>query len=167
MMMVIDIRILIISCLLILCSTQVIDSPRSQPIISSFDCCQYISNNNKSGYSNDNYKDLLKCSLSKSKVLNTASSIKIVSYYTDSISQYAAYSFAINLAWSKHQQYQFSLLSPNTGHEFDNNDQRWNKVMILLHSIDIDAKQYCRDSDDCIKNAGWAKVSATSPKTIL
>ena len=159
-------RIFLLSCLLILCNTQVIDSPRPQPLelssllSSSYDCCQYITNTTSSNYINDNYKDLLTCSLSKSKVLNTASSIKIVSYYTDSISQYAAYSVAINLAWSHHHQYQYSLLSPDTGHEFDNNDQRWNKVMILLHSIDTEAKKYCRGNVNvCAKSAGWAKVS--------
>ena len=153
--------------LLILCNVaQVLDVARLQPSLSSLssslltstlDCCQYLTTINDT--INDSYKELLSCTISKSKALNIASNIRVVSYYTDSISQYAAYSLTINLAWSHYNSYSYSLLSPNTGHEFDDNDQRWNKVMILLHSIDIDAKKYCKANDQvCSNGAGWAKV---------
>ena len=140
------------------CNGQIIDTPRPQPVSltslssSTSDCCKYINNNTTS---NDN---LLNCTISKSLINNKASKIKIVSYYTDDIKPYAAYSFGINNAWAHYNRYSFSMLSPSTGHEFDSNDQRWNKVMILLHAIDINAKKYCKNNDKiCVKNAGWAK----------
>jgi hypothetical protein len=90
---------------------------------------------------------------------------------TPDIIPYAAFSTAINVAFSQHNNHNFKILSPNTGHNFEPKDQRWNKVYILHRSlIDSHAKYLIwLDSDlvildmglrfnEVVMNYSWADV---------
>ena len=102
------------------------DELRDNHVISQ--CCSAIANSNK----------LLSCVLNENSARKVPTNISLVSYYTQNIEEYAAYSFAINSVYALHNGYKFNLYSPNSGHEFEKRDQRWNKVMIIL---DLMSKQ--------------------------
>lgn len=60
----------------------------------------------------------------------------MVTYYTHHIIDHAYYTFAINSLYAKYHDANLLMLSPSTGHEFDTNDQRWNKVKIILDMLE-------------------------------
>ena len=57
--------------------------------------------------------------------------IAIVTYSTPSIMSYATYSLAILTAWAEYHSYIIIHTSPASGHAYDTNDPRWNKVKIV------------------------------------
>ena len=62
--------------------------------------------------------------------------VGIVTYTTPSIMSYAASSLSMVTVWGQYNDYRVRHFSPGTGHEFDANDQRWNKVKILHDAFD-------------------------------
>ena len=62
------------------------------------------------------------------------STLSIISYTTDSISEFSAYSLAINNAYAQLHGYKFLIGGP-TLHNFEPDDARWNKVFLLLDSL--------------------------------
>ncbi len=77
-------------------------------------------------------QSLLSCVLKEASAVRMFTNVSLVSYYTPNIEEYAAYSFAINSVYALHHGYEFNLLSPKSGHEFEKRDQRWNKVKIIM-----------------------------------
>lgn len=61
--------------------------------------------------------------------------IAVVTYGTTDILSYTAYSAAVNQAFTDHHGYYLRLLDETTS-SFDSDDHRWNKIKILLDSID-------------------------------
>jgi hypothetical protein len=59
------------------------------------------------------------------------SKIVMFSYSTANILEYGLYSFAINSVFASAASYSIYSTSPMGGFEFDNRDQRWNKVKIM------------------------------------
>lgn len=57
-------------------------------------------------------------------------SVGVVSYATDNIRDYTAFSFAVNAAYADHNRYVLRLLDGSSS-SFDAGDSRWNKVKIL------------------------------------
>lgn len=55
----------------------------------------------------------------------------LTSYSTSNIQHYSLLSYAINHAFAVTHNYSILATSPNTGHEFEHRDQRWNKVGII------------------------------------
>ena len=71
------------------------------------------------------------------------STICMVSYATANILEsYAVYAFAINSAYADHHRYALHLTSPETGHEFELMDQRWNKIQIMIDYLTNTDCQY-------------------------
>jgi hypothetical protein len=62
---------------------------------------------------------------------NERQSFVIVSYATPDVFNYAVYSASINSLFAEENNYSFHMTTPELGFEFDNIDQRWNKVHIL------------------------------------
>ena len=60
----------------------------------------------------------------------------LYTYATDSILDYSSYSIAINSIYAAIQHYSFQFTSPGTGHQYYANDERWNKVRILMHAME-------------------------------
>eukprot|EP01038_Epipyxis_sp_PR26KG_P012549 gene12549-16828_t len=91
--------------------------------------------------------ELLKCINSSSVITNSlitnqfhkiygpTLNIGIVTYATDDIWNYSAFSFAINHFYSSYHNYMFKILD-NQNSNFERKDSRWNKVMILLAALD-------------------------------
>ena len=63
-------------------------------------------------------------------------SFVLYTYATDSILDYSSYSIAINSIYAASHGYSFKFTSPNTGHQFYANDERWNKVRILMTAME-------------------------------
>ena len=63
-------------------------------------------------------------------------SVELVSFTTPNIVEYAAYAHAVNSAYSLQNGYMYSILSPETGHDFEQRDARWNKVRILHDRVE-------------------------------
>ena len=90
-------------------------------------CCNYL----------NEPENLWKCSNASSTSDNEnnkiSSNIKIaiVTYTTKSILDYASYSLSIITAYAQKHDYLVLHTSPESGHEYDSNDQRWNKVKIV------------------------------------
>lgn len=66
-------------------------------------------------------------------------SIALVTYASDDILDYAAYSFAVNSAYAEHNGYEIFFMSPDTGSNYEPRDQRWNRVKIIddaLNKVD-------------------------------
>lgn len=114
------------------CQCQVTETPRDQPLSQGTDvtnrCCLFLSDESK----------LLNCanqsafqSLSSSKP-----TIVAVSYSTEGILDYGAYSMAINTYYSQLNGYGMNLLTPDRGAQYEPRDQRWNKVKILIDALD-------------------------------
>jgi len=90
--------------------------------------------------------------------------VAIVTYSTNSIFDYASYSFAINEAYAEHNGYIMKLLDDTSADdEYDKEDPRWNKVKILERAIDpvggnhpilINNNSYCTTTTTA---TGWAK----------
>jgi galactosyl transferase GMA12/MNN10 family len=64
--------------------------------------------------------------------------IGLISYATEDVANYAAYSFGINQAYSEQNGYMFRLADPET--DYEPRDVRWNKVQIVLHALRTWAK---------------------------
>lgn len=123
------------------CNGQIIRRPRPQPIdlkLNYIDkCCEFI----------DNPKLLMKCAneSSYSNLNNVLSSLEdyggptlgvgIVTYATEDIWNYTAYSLAVNEAYAEHNGYIMLHLDPATA-KFDEYDARWNKIKILEEALD-------------------------------
>ena len=67
-------------------------------------------------------------------------SFVLYTYATDSILDYSSYSIAINSIYAASRGYSFQFTSPATGHQFYANDERWNKIRILMQAMDLHAK---------------------------
>lgn len=129
----------IIQLLLLLCSYSLAQiatlNPRTQPkeinINYVNECCVV----------HNNPKTLFKCvNAAAGQVLidswneDIHTKIAIVSYATLSISDYAAYAFAINQAYAEHNGYIFHIADPIQSN-FEPTDARWNKVKLLEQSL--------------------------------
>ena len=62
--------------------------------------------------------------------------IAVVTYATASIWSYAAYSLGINAVYAEQRRYPFYVFSPETGHEHEPRDQRWNRVKIISDALE-------------------------------
>ena len=96
------------------------------PVLSS--CCQF----------EDNYSDLFECVLDASEwqLKETSSSkIGLVTYTTENIIGYSAYSLAINTAYATHHGYRHMILTPENRADYEPADERWNKVKILADAL--------------------------------
>lgn len=61
--------------------------------------------------------------------------LAMVTYATSEITNYSAYSFAINLAYAQHNGYSLLYLDDNSGANYEPTDARWNKVKILEQAL--------------------------------
>jgi hypothetical protein len=66
--------------------------------------------------------------------------ILMLSYATESIFDYTTYSYAINSFYAQRHGYDFLLLIPSQGYQYYHNDERWNKVKILMNAMNNEAK---------------------------
>lgn len=66
--------------------------------------------------------------------------ILMLSYATESIFDYTAYSYAINSFYAQRNGYDFLLFIPSQGYRYYINDERWNKVKILMNAMNKDEK---------------------------
>jgi hypothetical protein len=78
--------------------------------------------------------------LERNQVRSTSSSkskkkFALLTYTTNNIIGYSAYSLAINSAYAEYRGYGMQVLTPHDGAEYEPGDQRWNKVKILLDAI--------------------------------
>lgn len=121
--------------------SQIIRRPRPQPsplkLQNIQNCCEYL----------DNPTLLIKCANESSylNMNNVISSIEdyggptlgvgIVTYATEDIWNYTAYSLAVNEAYAEHNGYIMLHLDPSTA-KFDEYDARWNKIKILEEALD-------------------------------
>jgi hypothetical protein len=117
-------------CWLPLVASQVLTSPRDEPIIYSSNpatrCCSMISH----------HSDLFACiNQTISEVLTSPPRVSLVSYMTPNILKYGSLGAAINAVYAMQHKYQFKILTPSTGGEYFPEDQRWNKVKILEDAI--------------------------------
>ena len=127
---------------------QVTSSPQQQPetlkYVNMSRCCTYVESTKAK------YVDLLSCTndtaYSLSELVAKEGGIILVSYSTSSIMEYGAYSYFINAAYAEQNGYGMVLMSPETGSQYEPQDQRWNKVYILLNLIDP-KKGMARKSD--------------------
>ena len=86
---------------------------------------------------------LLKCtnessSRQRQKVATarTSSTVGLVTYATQDIWNYTAYSFAVNEIYAEHNNYVMLHLDGESSSEYDSFDSRWNKVKILEEALD-------------------------------
>ena len=136
------IRVIFFSFLLssiIVSDAQIIESVRPQPLDLSLKfiskCCELL---------DASANDLLRCALnatlhSNYQVISSSApklKIGLVTYSTQSIKDYAAYSLSIISAYAEQNGYIAQHLSPESGDEYESNDQRWNKVAIVRAAID-------------------------------
>ena len=59
----------------------------------------------------------------------------LITYSTVNIQQYSLFSYGVNAAFAEMHNYSILSMSPSTGHMFEKNDQRWNKVAIVAEII--------------------------------
>jgi galactosyl transferase GMA12/MNN10 family len=101
-------------------------------------CCDYAEAN-ESDYDRD-HEYLLNCindSISlQTRRASSKKSFLLMTYATDDIHDYASYSLAVNSLYAENKGYSFKFLSPQQGSQYYANDERWNKVRILMESID-------------------------------
>lgn len=71
--------------------------------------------------------------------------VGIVTFGTDNIKAYTAYSYAVNAAYADHNNYILFLSDPATSN-YESSDSRWSKVKILEESLDPVAG-WARDLD--------------------
>lgn len=71
--------------------------------------------------------------------------VGIVTFGTDNIKNYTAFSYAVNAAYADHNNYILHLSDPATSN-FDTYDSRWSKVKILEDALDPD-HGWARDLD--------------------
>jgi hypothetical protein len=113
-------------------SAQITDHAHDQPILKSTDitdnCCIYLDDESK----------LLDCANRSAFqfVLNSIPLIAAVSYSTEGILDYGAYSMAVNTYYTQLHGYGMVLLTPGLGAQYEPRDQRWNKVKILMNALD-------------------------------
>ena len=83
-------------------------------------------------------QELLKCvegSLEQSNASLKLNDIHVVTYVTENIALYSAYSLAINSMYCRTRGYSLSIFSPEMGSEYEPRDQRWNRVKILSEGL--------------------------------
>jgi hypothetical protein len=111
---------------------QITDQPRDQPTLVRADitdkCCIYLQDEAK----------LLDCANRSAYqfVSNSNPSVIAVSYSTEGILDYGAYSMAVNTYYTQLHGYGMVLLTPALGAQYEPRDQRWNKVKILMNALD-------------------------------
>ena len=66
----------------------------------------------------------------------TSSTVGLVTYATQDIWNYTAYSFAVNEIYAEHNNYVMLHLDGESSSEYDSFDSRWNKVKILEEALD-------------------------------
>jgi len=115
--------------------SQVLDYSQKQPhelkLKSTLECCD--------GDKINNPQLLFSCTNESAFNLyydSKSTKVAMVSYITPGILEYGAYAYSINTAYAEHNNYVCLMFSPETGHEFEPYDQRWNKVKIVLDMID-------------------------------
>lgn len=69
-------------------------------------------------------------------IVGPALTVGIVTYASSNIWPYAAYSFAINLAYAEHNGYTIRMLDEHSIADFAEEDSRWNKIKILERALD-------------------------------
>jgi hypothetical protein len=111
---------------------QVTETPRDQPLLQGADvtrnCCRFLSDESK----------LLNCANQSAfqHLSSSNPSLAVVSYSTEGILGYGAYSMAINTYFAQLHGYGMNLLTPGRGAQYEPRDQRWNKVKILIDALD-------------------------------
>ena len=122
---------------------QVLNAIREEPIlfssssIPSLGCCNVLRKKENNRYSSSGKsRELMSC-VNESLAMCTSEmkSLAIVGYYTESILEYAAYSSAVNTIYAQHHGYHIRHLTASDGAEYFPQDQRWNKVKILLDAL--------------------------------
>jgi len=84
-----------------------------------------------------NCSDISWISLNHSSSQNTEDlSVSLITYYTDNIEEYTKWNYGIMYGYSEFHNYNMFVLNPDTGHDFELNDPRWNKIQILRIAID-------------------------------
>ena len=109
------------------------------------DCCKFVEDSNLfdicvKNYNSHNYEVFTGKSVTDSpSTVNKDPSKKflLVTYATSDIYDYGIFSIAINSFVSESSNYTFLVLTPDTGHQFYSNDERWNKVNILIHLLQL------------------------------
>ena len=129
---------------LISCSNKILDCCKFVEDSSQFDICV-------KKYNSHNYELFTsKSEIDSPHTVNSDPSKKflLVTYATSDIYDYGIFSIAINSFVSEYSNYTFLVLTPDTGHQFYSNDERWNKVNILIHLLQLvhrDEKNYYYD----------------------
>ena len=89
------------------------------------------------------WTDLMQCTNSSSlnqqakiQSRNTKGGIGLVTYATENIWNYTAYSFAVNEIYAEHNNYVMLHLDEGSSNNYDPIDSRWNKVKILEEALD-------------------------------
>lgn len=63
----------------------------------------------------------------------------LITYSTVNIQQYSLYSYGVNAAFAEMHNYSILATTPSTGHMYELNDQRWNKVAIIAEIVQTHA----------------------------
>lgn len=137
--------------LLCFTSAQITTSVRNQPanlqLLGVEKCCLHI----------DNAVELMQCTNASaynnmerilSNIRNNGGptlGVGIVTYATENIWDYTAYSLAVNEAYAEHNGYIMVHLDPSTA-KFDQYDARWNKIKILEEALHPE-RGWARDLD--------------------
>jgi hypothetical protein len=111
---------------------------------SILNCCEFVDD----GGLIDN--DLINCINGSSvRIAKDSDVVRVLmlTYATPSIIDYASYSYAINSYYAEYHGYVFRFLTPKSGHQHYKNDERWNKVKILMDAIAVS-----RTADDAELN---------------
>lgn len=107
------------------------------------ECCKFIDNPNELFICTNKITNLH--FQNYQKILNNNnikhSKIAFVSYSTSYIIDYAPYAYAINSIYIYNNNYTLKWETEETGANYDINDQRWNKVMILSEALNTWAKK--------------------------
>eukprot|EP01041_Mallomonas_annulata_P006414 gene6414-12968_t len=80
--------------------------------------------------------DCVKRYVNESNYLNSKSTISLITFTDAAISNYSAYSLAINAAYASLNGYIFYIIDETEGFQLDQFDARWNKVKILYNAMD-------------------------------
>lgn len=103
-------------------------------------CCEHLVGPLGYAHANVEYTNLFNCMndsvpLQPSFPAPATTTFLLMTYATEDIHDYASYSFAVNAFYAENKGYAFMFLSPDKGFQFYPNDERWNKVRILMDSI--------------------------------
>lgn len=112
-------------------------------------CCSGLSSSTDTATANAALTECLEQQVEQDLLLaspqSTGPKLLYVTYYTPAIRDHALFAYAVNSHHASLHGANMHLLSPQTKHDYDRNDQRWNKVKILHDYIkDILLQRSCR-----------------------